>query len=248
MVTGPGPLLASGRDADIFSYGEDGRLVLRRSRRGRSMAVEARVMDYVRSHGYPVPAVDHVSDDGTDLVMERVMGRSMVEELGTRPWAVGSSGRLLGELHRRLHEIPAPHWVPTRAGSEDLAEGGPPARSADPALLHLDLHPLNVMMGPSGPVVIDWTNAARGDPAVDVALSWAIVAAGTIPGNRLKAAALGWVRGLFIGSFLGGFDLDPVRAVLRPVVEIKVQDPNLSEVERRAMWAMVEKVEADEPS
>jgi hypothetical protein len=46
----PGQLLASGRDSDIFEYGP-GR-VLRRSRRGRSLVDEARVMDYARGHGY----------------------------------------------------------------------------------------------------------------------------------------------------------------------------------------------------
>jgi len=68
-VTSLGPLIAAGRDADIFAYGD--RLVLRRSRQGRSMMAEAKVMEYVRGHGYPVPAIDHLSDDGTDLVMER---------------------------------------------------------------------------------------------------------------------------------------------------------------------------------
>ena len=58
-VTGPGPLIASGRDADIYAYGEG--LVLRRSRAGRSMETEARLMAYARDHGYPVPAVDHLS-------------------------------------------------------------------------------------------------------------------------------------------------------------------------------------------
>ena len=52
-VTGPGPLIASGRDADIFAYGDDERLVLRRARSGRSMETEARIMEYVRAEGYP---------------------------------------------------------------------------------------------------------------------------------------------------------------------------------------------------
>jgi tRNA A-37 threonylcarbamoyl transferase component Bud32 len=51
-------------------------LVLRRSRHGRSMAGEARIMEYVRQHGYPVPAVEQVSDDGTELVMQRIDGPS----------------------------------------------------------------------------------------------------------------------------------------------------------------------------
>jgi aminoglycoside phosphotransferase (APT) family kinase protein len=224
-VTGPGPLIASGRDADIYAYGDG--LVLRRSRAGRSMETEARLMAYARDHGYPVPAVDHLSDDGTDLIMERIEGASMVEVLGKKPWSLRSQGTLLAELHRRLHLIPAPDWLRSLPGSEGTA------------LLHLDLHPLNVLLGPSGPVVIDWPNAARGDPAVDVALSWVLMTAGEIPGGRLKAALMGRARGLLVGAFLRDFDLAPVRAVLRATVEAKCADAHLSEDEKRRMWAVV---------
>ena len=84
----PGALLASGRDSDIFEYGDG--LVLRRSRAGRSMATEARIMEYARQHGYPVPAVDELSDDGTDLVMERLDGLSMVAVLDKQPWTLNN--------------------------------------------------------------------------------------------------------------------------------------------------------------
>src|SRR5579863_7548314 len=105
----PGALLAAGRDSDIFECGSG--LVLRRSREGKSMTTEARTMEYARQHGYPVPAVHEVSDDGTELVMERIEGTSMVAVLGRRPWTIRHQGAVLAELHARLHEIPAPDWV-----------------------------------------------------------------------------------------------------------------------------------------
>jgi len=74
-VKNPGPLLASGRDADLFEYSHGS--VLRRSRAGRSLAKEARSMDYFHSQGYPVPTIEELSADGLELVMERVEGRSM---------------------------------------------------------------------------------------------------------------------------------------------------------------------------
>jgi aminoglycoside phosphotransferase (APT) family kinase protein len=224
--------MASGRDADIFAYGDAGLLVLRRSRDGRSMVTEAKVMEYAAGHGYPVPAVDHLNDDGTDLVMERVDGPSMAQFLGRRPWTLGATGALLGDLHRRLHEIPPPDWLTPGPGPE----GG--------SFLHLDLHPLNVIMGASGPVVIDWTNARRGRAAFDVALTWVLMTAGQIPGNRLKAALMGRARGLLVDGFLGGFDLTEAAATMRAVVEWKVTDPHMSEAEQRRMWAVVSKVEA----
>lgn len=222
----PGALLASGRDSDIFEYGDG--LVLRRARRGRSMELEARTMEHARAHGYPVPAVAELSADGTDLVMERVQGPSMMEAIGRHPWTVRRQGRLLGELHRRLHDIPAPEWVadaPFGAGDQ---------------LLHLDLHPLNVILAGHGPMVIDWPNARRGDGNADVALTWGLLAAGAIPAEKLKAAVLGWGRQLLIGGLLGGFDRDAVVAQLAGVVEWKAADPNMSSAEVEAMRSLVQ--------
>src|SRR5262245_34511626 len=70
--------------------------------------------------------------------------------------------RRLADLHDQLHLIAAPDWLPP------LGTGGD-------RLVHLDLHPLNVVMTVRGPVVIDWTNAAGGDPLLDVALTYVLL-------------------------------------------------------------------------
>ena len=70
----PGPLLAAGRDCDIYEY--EAGLVLRRARSGRSLAAEAEAMQYLADRGFPVPQIDEISGDGTDLVMERIEGPS----------------------------------------------------------------------------------------------------------------------------------------------------------------------------
>jgi aminoglycoside phosphotransferase (APT) family kinase protein len=185
-------------------------------------------MEYVRAQGYPAPAVEEVSDDGSAMVMERIEGRDMVAVMARRPWAIPRHGALLADLHRRLHELDAPAWLP------DAPVGG------GDRLLHLDLHPLNVMIGPKGPVVIDWTNACRGDPAVDVALAWVLLEAGSVQTNRLLAAALGAARAALVKAFLRPFDPDPVRRRLREVVAWKVQDPHMAATEQARMWQVVE--------
>jgi aminoglycoside phosphotransferase (APT) family kinase protein len=221
--------LASGRDADIFEYGAG--LVLRRSRKGRSMVAEARTMEYVRSHGYPVPVVDEVSEDGTELVMERIDGPSMVEAISRSPWTVRHQGRTLCDLHRRLHELPPPDFL----RPADLGTGT--------SILHLDLHPLNVVIGPGGPVVIDWTNARIGDPRIDVALAWLLMSAGEVPGNGTMAKVLGLGRNLLVGGFIGGFDRRQLVDVLRDTVEWKQKDPNMSAKEVDRMWSAVHRAE-----
>jgi aminoglycoside phosphotransferase (APT) family kinase protein len=225
-VMEPGPLLAAGRDADIFAYGP-GR-VLRRSRAGHSMVREARVMEYVRAQGFPVPAVEEVSADGLDMVMERIDGADMVAAIGKRPWEIRRQGRLLADLHLRLHELTAPAWLPAA-----------PMGRGD-RLLHLDFHPLNVMLGPRGPVVIDWANACRGDPDADVAVAWVLMATGEVPTSRLLGAVLGRVRSALVSSFLASFDVPRVTQTLREVVAWKVTDPHMSPAEQAAMWRLVE--------
>lgn len=230
-MKGPGPLLATGRDSDIYEYGPG--LVLRRSREGHSMAHEARTMAFMREQGYPVPAVEEVSDDGFDLVMERIDGVTMVEAVGRAPWTVRRQGATLADLHRRLHEIEGPDFLPA-------APVGTGTK-----VLHLDLHPLNVMIGPKGPVVIDWPNARRGDPDVDVGLAWVLMAAGQIPGGGLKARLLGLGRSLLVNGFLSHFDRRAVSRLLPQIVAMKTQDAHLSEAEIAGMWHVVQQAAHD---
>lgn len=129
-------------------------------------------MGHARAHGFPVPAVHEVLEDA--LVLERIEGPTMLDVIDVERHAVELAG-----LHARLHEIPH--------------EGG--------ALLHRDLHPGNVILSPSGPVVIDWTNAGVGDPALDVALLWVIVMGTGDPAAERFARAFvahfdGWERAL----------------------------------------------------
>jgi aminoglycoside phosphotransferase (APT) family kinase protein len=220
-----GELIASGRDADIFAYGPT--QVLRRSRNGRSMADEAQTMEFVRSHGYPAPRVSEVSDDGLDLVMERVDGPTMVDAMAAQPWRIGRMAGQLADLHVSLHALPAPLWV-KRA----------PCGDGD-RLLHMDLHPLNVLMGASGPVVIDWTNASRGDPSVDVAVTWVLIVSGEVPARRMKAILLGVGRKILIRRFLKPFAEEDVRSALIDVVPWKCRDANMSDLERSRMRALL---------
>ncbi|HEY5097634.1 MAG TPA: phosphotransferase [Acidimicrobiales bacterium] len=223
----PGPLLASGRDSDIFEYGDG--LVLRRSRHRRSLEGEAQVMEYARSEGYPVPAVSELSADGTDLVMERLDGPVMLTALSRRPWTLRTQAAILADLHRRLHDISAPPWVPDA-----------PSGHGD-RLVHLDLHPLNIILTDRGPMVIDWTRASRGSGATDVALTWLLLASAGIPAGGPWGAVLGRFRSALTASFLSHFDRDAVGEELPAVATWKMADPNMTDRERAAMEALVER-------
>jgi aminoglycoside phosphotransferase (APT) family kinase protein len=199
-------LVAAGRASEIFDLG-DGR-VLRRFKAGGDPDGEAAVMEHARRRGYPVPAVLSVSSDA--IVLERVEGPTMSADLRRRPWRLRRHAALLARLHRALHEIDAP---------PGLAAVGLGDR-----LLHLDLHPDNVMLSPGGPVVIDWTNARGGDPAVDVALSWVILATSGGRGGRV-----------FLRSFLPHFERAEVVRALPAAADYRLADPNVTGGEREAV-------------
>jgi tRNA A-37 threonylcarbamoyl transferase component Bud32 len=187
------------------------------------MELESRTMRYVHEQGYPTPRIDDVSDDGTELVMERIEGVNMVDALNAAPWKAKRYGRVLADLHKQLHELSGPEWLsPAPIGAGDR-------------VLHLDLHPLNVMMSSRGPVVIDWARAARGNPDTDVALTWTLISAGEVPTKGVKGKLVGVIRTRLIRGFIGEFDRDAVGNEIEAVVEWKSKDQNMSESEVASM-------------
>jgi aminoglycoside phosphotransferase (APT) family kinase protein len=164
--------------------------------------------------------------------MERIEGLSMVDAIGKAPWSVRRQAKMLAGLHKQLHGIAAPDFLPPA-----------PVGHGD-RVVHLDLHPLNVMVGPKGPMVIDWTNASAGDPLVDVGLAWVLMAAGQIPETGIMARLMGLGRSLLVNGFVNQFDRREVGRRLREVVTWKVQDPHMSEAEVAGMWKVVEQAEA----
>jgi aminoglycoside phosphotransferase (APT) family kinase protein len=214
-------LLASGRDGDIYALAPG--LVLRRTRDGRSLAFEARIMQYAADHGYPVPKVHELRAADTELVMERIDGPLMMDVMLTPPWRLPGCMSLLADLHDRLHEIPGPEWL------RPMPDGGD-------RLLHLDLHPLNVIMAESGPVVIDWTNAVRGESLSDVAITIVLLTCPRIPGPAWLTAALRPLRVPLIGATFAkryrGAQLDDRVAEM---CELKALDQNMAPDEVDAM-------------
>jgi len=180
-------LLDSGQDADVYAFGDT--LVLRSYRRGGDVTAEAAVMREVGRHGYPVPAV--YGAGGRDMWLERLHGPTMLTAVVDGPLATAEAGATLADLHHRLHALPPPDGTPR-----------------GDRLLHLDLHPANVMMTVRGPVVIDWHNARTGPPQLDVALSALILAQVSLDPDL--PARLATVAREVLASFLRAAGGDPL--------------------------------------
>jgi aminoglycoside phosphotransferase (APT) family kinase protein len=190
----PGLLVGSGRSADVYAI--DAGRVLRRYRVPLDVQAEATIMRYLDEAGFPVPKVYDAA--GSDLVMERLDGRDMLIDLARRPWLARRHARLLAEMHNRLHQIPAPPGFPQPLGPGDT-------------VLHLDLHPGNIMLTSRGPVVIDWSNRSAGPAGADVAIAYLIMACSEVDDLPLMIRPIvSSVRATFVRHFLRGVQDDPV--------------------------------------
>jgi Ser/Thr protein kinase RdoA (MazF antagonist) len=178
-----------GRNADVFAVDE--RRVLRRYRDDGEVTAEADVMTYLADQGFPVPVV--YAAEGSDLMMERLDGPTMLGALIRGEIGLEAAARVLADLHRRLHQVPPRH------GGESI--------------LHLDLHPDNVMLTSRGPVVIDWRNQAEGPADLDVALTAVILAQVAVDEPHDLAAS----ARVLLAQFLACAGGHPARMVDRAV-------------------------------
>jgi aminoglycoside phosphotransferase (APT) family kinase protein len=205
--------------------------VLRRYRIPRDTEREVAAMEHARTNGYPVPAARALTD--TDIVMDRLAGPTMLDDLGRRPWRIGRHAATLAALHRRLHAIDAPSWLPAPVGEGE-------------SLLHFDLHPDNVILTPRGPYVIDWPNAARGPALADIAHTWLVLACSTPIAGPFRRALTRMGRGLFLRSFLTHFDRASVQANVATAAAHRLSRP-LPPGEPEAIQRLVERVSPPRP-
>jgi aminoglycoside phosphotransferase (APT) family kinase protein len=175
--------------------------------------------------GAPVPvAYERISIEGRPgLVMERLDGTDLLTRLGSRPWTVRSAGTLLGRLQARLHDVRAPAALPTvKDNIRELLEHrhdrvpadlGAEARDAlaelpdGDRLCHGDFHPGNVLLTSTGPRVIDWPGASRGDPMADVCRTRLLIELGAVPPaapalvRRLDRAGRSWLLRSYVRAY-----------------------------------------------
>ncbi len=184
-----GRQLATGRTADIFAYGNDSvAKVLRDSMPGEWALIEFDLARRIHGLDLPTPEPRAVLDLGgrQAVVFERVDGPSMQTAVIAGHMAVTDAADLLADIHRQVLACEPPPGMPSAADRlaakillvDAITEGERRAGRqlayslcTGWCLLHGDLHPNNVIMAESGPVIIDWYDASVGPPVTDIARS-----------------------------------------------------------------------------
>jgi aminoglycoside phosphotransferase (APT) family kinase protein len=258
----PGQLIARGRTAEVFAFGEGRVLKLIRLEMpaglGDHEAHAARVVD---AAALPAPRLlETVMLDGRfGLVYERIQGPSMFAEIGRHPLSTPRQARAFARLHADMHSAPGKGLPDLKANLLRAIEAAdlPPSLAAPvrerlralpdgTAMLHGDMHPGNVIMSGAGPKVIDWMTVSRGDPAADVARSMFLLRESDIPGaSGPQRAAMSVIRRWFAHSDLAeyvrcsGVERDRILA-WRPVI-LAARLAEGIEQERDAILAKLER-------
>jgi Ser/Thr protein kinase RdoA (MazF antagonist) len=129
-------------------------------------------------------------------------------------------GHRMGELQRRLHDVVAPSSVPAVVGDRGHPFGAGATVAGLPdgrALLHLDWHPLNLLVDAHGEIrgIVDWDNARRGHAVLDVARTHAILTLD--PGVATLPAEFRASLPAFLDAWAAGYGLrlDAIPAACR---------------------------------
>jgi aminoglycoside phosphotransferase (APT) family kinase protein len=155
----------------------------------------------------PVPRVIDWAEFGemAAVLLERLPGQPALAAAARTPALAREVGRACGAVHALLAKVPAPPRLPAAPATTGAGAGA--------RLLHLDLHPLNILVSGGGTEVtgvLDWANATAGDPVLDQARSWAILTLD--PAARARRAKPGW-RALAEGwAEAGALDALPASA------------------------------------
>lgn len=214
-VRQPGSItpVLGGTDARIWRVEHAvGVYALRVLKPGQRSTAAREVAAFEAAHmaGLPVPALHAhgLWNNHPVLLLGWCAGRTLAAVLGEQPWRVRSLGLAFGRAQARIHRAPVPlgfseNWIAWAGEDPPLAERLRRVTGKPASLLHLDYHPLNVLIEGTGiGCILDWANARAGDPRADIARTYTILHVEPF-GPRLSPAlevgrrvlALYWRRG-----------------------------------------------------
>ena len=221
--------IAVGRTAEIYAWGEGRILKLLRPGFPRTLIQqEEAVTRVICQAGIAAPKIYAVTEvnERPGIVYERIDGPSLLGMMERSPLRLREHAALLARLHASVHAhtySPAPQDAPrqkqilaeqiqaaavlpaaARRAVLDLLAGLPDGDT----LCHNDFHPLNVLIGSSGAVIIDWESASLGSPCADAARTILTMALGRpaegFPNPWVRTISLWYLRA-FCAAYLASY-------------------------------------------
>lgn len=248
-----GRFLSSGRCAEVYEWNEEH--VVKVYHREFAAAAESEFQNnrVIKDLGIPSPLAESMVEvEGlTSIVFERIRGVSMLEHIFVHPSALTEMASLLGQLHAQVHEHPC-GTLPkqgnylrrkieradidecVRAKALDALEQLP----QEDKLCHGDFHLGNVMITKTSPQIIDWVDAAQGNPLADIVWTRLLLSLDNLPKDAPNREAINSVRPILDDGYCKGYrkvrhiDEDALRPWVFPVAVARLGDGLLSEREQ----------------
>ena len=186
-----GRSLATGNTAEIFEWGSRVIKLYKSPSAKRAAFREAAANAAAEALGLPVPKVWGVHElaGRWGIVFDRVTGESFAKSMLSKADNISRYLECMVQLQIGINSYRAPLFADLKATlaaniaatphlDESRKRGLLEAMIALPdgdRLCHGDFHPLNILGDTSDPVIIDWLDARRGDPAADVCRSYLLL-------------------------------------------------------------------------
>jgi aminoglycoside phosphotransferase (APT) family kinase protein len=145
---------------------------------------EVATMQAAAAGGIPVPDVVRRGtwEGRSVLLLSWIGGQTLSAQLRAHPRWFWQSSRAFGQTQAAIHRLNAPagmsatEWIEWVGDEPELKARLYDLPSRKTRLIHLDYHPLNVMVqGGQVSGVLDWANARAGDPRADFARTYTIL-------------------------------------------------------------------------
>ncbi|HEX2620844.1 MAG TPA: aminoglycoside phosphotransferase family protein [Phototrophicaceae bacterium] len=146
---------------------------------------EIAVMQMAAAGGVIVPAIirQGMWERRPVLLLSWIAGKTLAAQLMAQPLSGWNAGKAFGAMQAKIHQIKPPSqddptdWIEWAGDEPELKVRLYDLKSRQTALLHLDYHPLNVMVVDGSQIsgVLDWANARMGDPRADFARTYTIL-------------------------------------------------------------------------
>jgi aminoglycoside phosphotransferase (APT) family kinase protein len=187
-----GPLIGSGKEAEVFDAGDRVVKLYRATAAAPKRAAfrEASILALVESLGLPTPSVHAVGqiDGRWGIAMTRAEGPPLANAIHS-PDQVAACLERMARLQIAIHSQPGTHFGSLKARlAANIGRAGMLGEVLQRRLLHGlaalpegdrlchgDFHPWNILGPPGREVVVDWLDACAGDPAADVCRTYVLI-------------------------------------------------------------------------